>query len=131
MRSAGFVNILVIAIGGGLGAVSRYLVSGWVQALSGGGWPLGTLVVNVLGCFVIGLLSQLAESTGVFTPTTRALLFTGFLGGFTTYSTFSAEAYNLAADGAAFSATLYVGLHIVLGLAAVWLGRSTAWLIWR
>jgi CrcB protein len=125
------VNILFIAAGGSLGAVSRYLVSGWVQAWSGGSWPLGTLVVNVLGCFIIGLLSQLAESTGVFTPATRALFFTGFLGGFTTYSTFSAEAYNLAADGAALSTTLYIGLHIVLGLAAVWLGRTTAWLIWK
>lgn len=125
------MNILLIALGGGLGAVSRYLVSGWVQAASGGGWPLGTLVVNVTGCFVIGLLSQLAESTGVFTPATRALFFTGFVGGFTTYSTFSSEAYNLAADGAALSATLFVGLHIVLGLAAVWLGRTAAWLIWK
>ena len=125
------MNILLIAVGGGLGAVSRYFVSGWVQALSGSGWPLGTLVVNVTGCFVIGLLSQLAESTGVFTPATRALLFTGFLGGYTTYSTFSTEAYNLAVDGAAFSAALFVGLQVVLGLVAVWLGRTTAWLIWK
>jgi len=125
------VSHLLIAVGGGLGAVSRYLVSGWMQAASGGGWPLGTLVVNVLGCFVIGILSQVAETTGIFTPATRALFFTGFLGGFTTFSTFSSEAYNLAADGAALSATLYVALHIVLGLAAVWLGRTAAWLIVR
>ncbi len=125
------MNLVFIALGGALGSIGRYLVSGWVQAASGGGWPLGTLVVNVLGCFVIGLLSQLAEGSGAFTPATRAFFFTGLLGGFTTYSTFSLEAYNLAADGATLSATTFVMLQIVLGLAAVWLGRASAVLIWR
>lgn len=120
----------MIALGGGLGAVSRYLVGGWVQALAGGPFPVGTLVVNVTGCFLIGLLSQLAESAGAFTPATRALLFTGFLGGYTTFSTFANEAFSMGRDGVTPAAVAYVVLSVGLGLAAVGLGRLVVQSVW-
>jgi CrcB protein len=93
--------------------------------------PYGTIVVNLTGCLIIGFLSQLSESQGVFTPETRAFLFIGLLGGFTTFSTFSNETLNLFRDGENLFALFNVALHIILGLGAVWLGRTLAYLIWR
>ena len=91
------LTILLVGIGGFIGSVLRYLVGGWAQQLSKSvQFPYGTLTVNLLGCFVIGLLSQLAEARGLFTPETRALVFIGMLGGFTTFSSFSNETFNLA-----------------------------------
>lgn len=125
-------KIVLIGLGGAAGSILRYLTSGWVQQW----WPAtvfpyGTLAVNVLGCLVIGALSQLAEARGVFTPETRALVFVGGLGGFTTFSTFGNESINLLRAGENLRAAAYVGAHLGLGLGAVWLGRNLAYLIWR
>lgn len=87
--------------------------------------------MNLIGCLVIGFLSQLADSRGVFTAETRALVFVGALGGFTTFSTFGNETMNFLRDGENFPAILNVGAHIILGLGAVWLGRAIAYWIWR
>ena len=79
-------NALLVGIGGFLGSVARYLVSGYVQQVTNSvGFPYGTLVVNLTGCLVIGFLSQLADARGAFTPESRALIFAGFLGGYTTF----------------------------------------------
>jgi CrcB protein len=115
-----------------LGAISRYFLSGYVQPLAdNAAFPLGTLVVNVLGCFIIGALSYLADMRGVFTPETRLLTFTGFLGGFTTFSTFGNETLALLRDSESAFALANVGVHVGLGLSAVWAGRALAHWIWR
>jgi CrcB protein len=94
-------------------------------------FPSGTLVVNIAGCLIIGFLSQLAEGRGVFTAESRLLIFTGFLGGFTTFSTFGNETMNLLRDGENVSALINLSAHFILGLASVWIGRVLSYLIWR
>jgi CrcB protein len=83
-----------------------------------------------LGCLAIGFLSQLADARGVFTPETRALVFVGVLGGFTTFSTFSNESLNLLRGNEVFPALANIAAHLLLGLGAVWLGRALAFWIW-
>ena len=127
-----FLNITLVALGGALGSVSRYLLGTWVQAASQSiDFPFGTLSVNLIGCFVIGLLSQLAETRGVFTPETRALVFFGVLGGFTTFSSFGNDTMNLLRDGETVNALVNIGANIIFGLALVWLGRMVAYWIWK
>jgi CrcB protein len=124
--------MLLIGLGGFCGAVLRYLVSGWVQSASGRiDFPYGTLAVNVLGCLAIGLLSHLAATRGLFGPDTRALVFIGLLGAFTTFSTFSNETLNLITEGNLLAALANVGLQVSLCLAAVWGGHVMALQIWR
>ena len=125
-------NILLIGIGGFIGSVFRYLASGYVQqATKSVGFPYGTLAVNVVGCFVIGFLTQLAEGRGIFTSEARAFIFVGILGGFTTFSSFGNETLNLARDSQMMSALANVGANVVIGLFAVWLGRTVSYMIWR
>ena len=126
------MNIFFVAIGGALGSVSRYLLGAWVQSVSRSiDFPYGTLTVNLIGCFVIGFLSELAESRGAFTPESRAFVFIGILGGFTTFSSFGNDTINLLRDGETFNALANVGANVILGLALVWLGRTVAYLIWK
>ena len=125
-------NILLIGIGGFIGSILRYLASGYAQQISRTiDFPYGTLVVNVIGCFVIGFLSQLAEDRGVFTNQSRLFVFAGFLGGFTTFSSFGNETLNLMRDSQMMNAFVNIGANVVLGLFAVWLGRTVSYLIWR
>lgn len=124
-------RIFLIGLGGAIGSVLRYLVSGWVQTASGSiSFPVGTLVVNVLGCFVIGMLSYLADVRGVLTPEMRALFVIGILGGFTTFSTFGNETMTLARDGEMAYAFANIAASLILGLGAVWLGRNAVAWIW-
>lgn len=117
-------NLFIIGVGGFFGATLRYLLSGYVQGMSGSiEFPYGTLAVNVLGSFLIGLLTQLVETQGVFEPETRAFVFMGLLGALTTFSTFSIETTNLLMDGENLLAALNVGANLGLCLLAVWLGR--------
>lgn len=125
-------KFLLIGLGGALGSMLRYWASGWVQqTLAGSTFPFGTMAVNVAGCLVLGVLAQLSEARGLFTPETRALVFIGLLGGFTTFSSFAGESINLLRDGDSLGAAINVGAHILLGLAAVWAGRTGAQLLWR
>lgn len=125
-------KILLIGAGGFVGSILRYLVSGYAQQLSKSAtFPYGTLAVNIIGCFLIGFLSHLADTRGVFTPESRALVFVGLLGGFTTFSTFGNESINLFRNGEAFFALSNAGMHLVLGFGAVWLGRTMSYMIWR
>ena len=126
------MNILLVALGGAFGSVSRYLLGTWVQSVSKSiDFPYGTLTVNLIGCFVIGFLSQLAEARGVFTSETRAFVFIGILGGFTTFSSFGNDTINLLRDGETFNALANVGANVILGLLLVWLGRIVAYWIWK
>ena len=126
------MNILLVALGGAFGSVSRYLLGAWVQSASKSiDFPFGTLTVNLIGCFVIGFLSQLAETRGVFTSESRALVFVGVLGGFTTFSSFGNDTINLLRDGETFNALANDGANVILGLLLVWLGRTVAFWIWK
>ena len=126
------MNILLVALGGAFGSVSRYLLGTWIQSVSKSiDFPFGTLTVNLIGCFVIGFLSQLAEARGVFVSEARAFIFIGILGGFTTFSSFGNDTINLLRDGETFNALANVGANVILGLALVWLGRTVAFWIWK
>ncbi len=117
------VKILVVGLGGFVGAVCRYGISDIVDRRDGGGLSVGTLLVNVLGCFAMGVIATLVEDKQWFSDQTRLLLTVGLLGSFTTFSTFSHGTLNLARDGAAHLALANVGANVILALAAVWLGR--------
>jgi CrcB protein len=124
--------LLLVGIGGFAGAILRYGPSGYIQQRAQNvDFSYGTIVVNVLGCFLIGFLSQLVESRGMLSAEERALLVPGFLGAFTTFSTFSNETLNLFRDGESPWALINIAAHILLGLGAVWLGRVLAFAIWR
>jgi CrcB protein len=126
------LKFIVIGLGGGLGAVLRYGLSGLVQYWSKSiNFPYGTLAVNLLGCLLIGLLTGLAETRSLFSPETRLFIFVGFLGGFTTFSTFGNETFNLILSRESFLAALNLSAHIVLGISMVWVGRILAASLWR
>lgn len=115
------MQILVIALGGAIGAVMRYLVSLLVIHYAGDSWPYGTLAVNLLGCFLIGFLWQLFE-TVTYQNNTRLLVFTGGLGAFTTFSTFGLESVTLLQAGRSRDGLLYLAVSNLGGLLCVWLG---------
>ncbi|MFN2576180.1 MAG: fluoride efflux transporter CrcB [Pyrinomonadaceae bacterium] len=125
-------KLFLAGIGGFIGSVLRYSVSGFVQDWSRSiDFPYGTLAVNLIGCFAIGFLSQLAETRGFFTAETRTLIFIGVLGGFTTFSAFGNETINLWREGETLLATINVTAHLVLCLGAVWISGAVAYQIWR
>lgn len=116
-------NIIIVGLGGFVGSVLRYLVSGWIQAFSDRPFfPYGTLGVNVVGCLLIGLLGGWAENAELFSPSVRLFLLLGLLGGFTTFSTFGYETVALLRDREPAAAFAYVGLHLLGGFAAVAIG---------
>ena len=118
---------LLVAIGGAIGSVARYKVSAWVlNHTLDWKFPAGTFVVNVLGCLLAGLLAGLAQRHTLFSAETRLLLFTGLLGGFTTFSAFGLETMVLLRRGELWIAGLNVVLSVTAGLAALWIGGGAA-----
>lgn len=115
------MNLVGIALGGALGAVARYGLSGWIHARLGAAFPWGTLGVNVLGSFLIGLCFSYLQHTSL-PPEAREFVAIGLLGAFTTFSTFTWETAALLQDGEWTRAALYVGGSLLLGLAAVLAG---------
>ncbi len=116
-------SILLVGLGGFLGSVARYKLGGLVLHLTAQErFPYSTFAVNILGCLVIGLLAGLSERYELFGPGTRLFLFTGLLGGFTTFSAFGLDAMFLVRRGELLVAALYAGASVVLGITAVWLG---------
>jgi CrcB protein len=119
------INAFVIGSGGFLGALARYGLAGVVHArFPLTIFPYGTAVVNLLGCLGIGALAGLAESRQLFGPEFRAFAMIGLLGGFTTFSTFGFETFAMLRDADYIRAAGNVGIHVVLGLAFVWLGYT-------
>ncbi len=123
------MTLLIVGAGGLVGAVARYVVGTWAQGLAGSSsFPLGTLLVNVAGCLLIGALAGLAETREALNAQTRAFLIVGVLGGFTTYSAFGYETVALLRNGDTLTGIANVGLQLALGLAAVWVGlRISQW----
>lgn len=116
------VKVLMIAAGGGVGAVLRYAISGWSQRLAGGTFPVGTLTVNVVGCLAMGLLFAAFAGPVLVREEHRLAVLIGLLGGFTTFSTFGYETFALLNDRQIGRAAMNVLLSNVLGIGAVWLG---------
>jgi CrcB protein len=118
---------LLVAIGGAIGSVARYKVSGWVlNHTLDWKFPAGTLAVNVIGCLLAGLLAGLAERQALFSAETRLLLFTGLLGGFTTFSAFGLETMVLLRRGDLWIAGSNIALSVAAGIAALGIGWGAA-----
>lgn len=116
-------HLLLVALGGALGSAARFKL-GELILLSYPGWkfPVGTLIVNVVGCLIIGILAGLSERHGIISTEVKLFLFTGILGGFTTFSAFGLETFNLLKRGEVLVAGSYIGFSIIIGILAVYLG---------
>ncbi len=112
-------SFLFICLAGACGAGSRYLVSGWAYRLLGDRLPFGTMTVNLLGCLAAGLLLEVGLTSDVIPPGLRNALAIGFLGAFTTFSTFEYETFRLLEDGSIVTAVSNVVIQLVAGLVAV------------
>jgi CrcB protein len=128
--ASGLRDVLLVGGGGFLGSVARYYFGGMVtQAAAAPRFPVGTLAVNTLGCLAIGVVAGLAERLHLFSPSTRILVMTGLLGGFTTFSAFAYETLFLAREARWMAAGGNVLLQVGLGLLAVWLGHGVVRLV--
>ena len=116
-------QVLLVGLGGCLGSISRYKLGGvFLRYASAGQFPFSTFLINVIGCLAIGMLAGLAENRDYFSSDARLFLFTGLLGGFTTFSAFGYEGLYLLRRGEIGTAACYAGLSVLLGWSAVWLG---------
>ena len=114
--------VLLVGIGSFIGGVCRYYSQQIITRFLPSPLPYGTLAVNITGCFLIGIIYGLSERGNMLSPEWRLFLATGFCGGFTTFSTFSYESMNLVHDREFLYLALYVGLSVMLGFAATYLG---------
>lgn len=115
-------TILLVGTGGFLGSISRFLASRFIQNYFPSAFPFGTFLVNISGCFLIGLIYGFSERSSLLTAGWKLFLAVGFCGGFTTFSTFANENLALLRDAEFFSFFLYSGLSVLLGIAATFLG---------
>ena len=120
------MNLVIIALGGALGAVSRFLMGNAVSKAVGSALPYGTFVINLVGCFAMGLLMTIIVDRELLSAAWRLFLCVGFLGGFTTFSSFGYEALMLLTEGRLLAALTYVSGSVVLGLAAAAAGGLCA-----
>jgi fluoride exporter len=122
-------RFLWICLGGAAGTGARYLLSGWLLRVAGPGFPWGTLAVNVLGSFLLGLIMHVALATDLFSPTLRLALTTGVMGGFTTYSTFNYETLQYLQGNDWLLGLANLAITVVVCLAAGGLGLFTGRLL--
>lgn len=116
------LRIGVVALGGAVGSIARYLLSTFVLQASGTLFPLGTFVVNIVGCVVFGAIAGAAAQRVAINPTTRLFLLTGVLGGFTTFSSYAFESFLLVRDGQMVWAIVNIGGQVIAGLIGMWVG---------
>jgi len=122
---ATLINAAMVGSGGFIGALARYGLSGLVhRQVPFATFPYGTMAVNLMGCCAIGVIAGLAESRQLFGPEFRTFALIGVLGGFTTFSTFGYETFAMLRDAEYVRVAANVGVHVVLGLALVWLGYA-------
>ena len=124
------MTLLWVMIAGGLGSGSRYLVGRWALTALGASFPYGTVIVNLVGCFALGMVAQLSLA-GMMNPEVRTAVAVGFLGGFTTYSSFNQDTIALFSSGAVGAAGLNVAITLIGGLAAGALGLTAGRLLIR
>ncbi len=117
-------KIALIALAGGLGSLSRYGLTGLVHKLAGGAFPYGTFVVNILGSLLFGLVWGLSEERLSFSPELRTIILTGFMGAFTTFSTFAFESTSMLRAGQLLPFAANVGGQVVVGFTLLWLGLA-------
>ncbi len=121
------INVLLAGFGGLIGSMLRYLLNNWVYSLADyPQFPYGVLIINIIGCLLIGFLSGLAETREAFTPEVRIFIFIGILGGFTTFSSFGYDTFNLLRDGQFLYAAINVCVQVFVGLGAVWGGYTVS-----
>ncbi|MCV9942603.1 MULTISPECIES: fluoride efflux transporter CrcB [unclassified Rhizobium] len=118
------IQALLVAVGGAIGSLLRYYVGQWALRLMGPSFPWGTLAVNVVGCFLIGVFAELIARKFNASVELRLLLITGFLGGFTTFSAFSLDAISLFERGEAVAGSIYIAASVGLSMAAVIAGLA-------
>lgn len=118
-------NILIVALGGSIGSVLRFLINTLISnKISSNKMIYATFIVNIVGCFIIGYLAGIFEKQSTISTTLKLLAITGFCGGFTTFSTFSIENYNLLQSGNYITSIIYITTSIFIGLLFVGLGLS-------
>ncbi len=115
-------NMVMVALGGSVGAVARFLSTKYISSFFPQSFHWGTFIVNIVGCFLVGLFYSFSIRQSYFTPELRLLLLTGFCGGFTTFSAFTLEGMNLLNEQRVLSFLLYFAASILVGLAATFLG---------
>jgi len=120
------LEVILVTIGGGIGSAARYLVSTWAAARFGSEFPYGTLIVNIVGCFIIGAFMTVATERLIVSPYWRVFVTVGIVGGFTTFSSFSYETMHLLQDADVLRAFYNVGLNVFVGFSATWLGIGLA-----
>src|SRR3972149_9175600 len=119
-------QIFYIALFGALGCLSRYFLSGWVYNIFGSGFPYGTLAVNATGAYIIGLIMEFSIGSNLISQSLRIGITIGFLGGLTTFSTFSYETFRLLEDGEFFIASVNIFISVLVCLFFTWGGTETA-----
>lgn len=121
----------LVGVGGFLGSIGRYALSGGVQRIwPTAGFPYGTLTVNLIGCYLIGMLGAGADVRNLFSPEARVLVFIGFLGGFTTFSTFAYETLALGRDAESLKVAVNIVIHVTGCLLGVWAGYAVGRSMW-
>lgn len=121
---------IIVGLGGFLGSVARYISSQFIHKIFSTNFPLGTLIINLIGCFLIGFLLGLFEKGSLISSDLRLFLTVGFCGGFTTFSTFSNDTVNLVNDTEVLYLMLYMGLSIFAGISFTFIGKNLANYIW-
>ena len=116
------LGLFYLLIGGALGTLLRFLVSGWAHKLMGSNFPYGTLIINTSGCFLIGFIGTTADEGSLLSANFRLLILIGFLGAFTTFSTFAYESWLLLKDGEVLKMWFNLGGSLLFGVVAVILG---------
>ncbi|MEI6089214.1 MAG: fluoride efflux transporter CrcB [bacterium] len=125
-----FKGVLIVGLGGFLGSASRYMLTQLIHKLFSTNFPLGTLLVNIVGCLIIGFLLGIFEKGSLISPQLWLFLTVGFCGGFTTFSTFSADSVNMINDREVFYLISYIGISVFAGISCTFLGKFLANYIW-
>ncbi len=115
-------QVVLIFLAGGCGCLLRHFLGSWVQKLSGGDFPYGTLAVNVIGCLIFGFIWGLADARRLISDETRLILLTGFVGALTTFSTFAFDTHQLMEQSAWLAVAGNLAAQLILGILAIWGG---------